>query len=111
MHRSEQYWAQMIDDVSTYAQHAGRQTIKQEDMELLFRRQGYVKDGVSLESLIRQHLPYELRCQLIPCAYADGVVLPAPKKTSRSKCQQRSLPTPALPRDTSGENTAETVDE
>ncbi|WAR12702.1 CENPT-like protein [Mya arenaria] len=46
------------------------------DFELLFKRQGYVTEKASLNSLIRRYLPWEEADKLIPVIGADNKIYP-----------------------------------
>lgn len=73
----DKYFQHLCDDLEVFAAHAGRKTVKPEDLELLMRRQGLVTDQVSLHVLVERHLPLEYRQLLIPCAYSGNSVFPA----------------------------------
>ncbi|XP_049643379.1 centromere protein T [Suncus etruscus] len=73
----DKYFQHLCDDLGVFAAHAGRKTVKQEDLELLMRRQGLVTDQVSLHVFVERHLPLEYRQLLIPCAFGDNSVFPA----------------------------------
>ncbi|PNJ61356.1 CENPT isoform 11 [Pongo abelii] len=73
----DKYFQHLCDDLEVFAAHAGRKTVKPEDLELLMRRQGLVTDQVSLHVLVERHLPLEYRQLLIPCAYGGNSVFPA----------------------------------
>ncbi|XP_015423325.1 PREDICTED: centromere protein T isoform X2 [Myotis davidii] len=73
----EKYFQHLCDDLDVFAAHAGRKTVRLEDLELLMRRQGLVTDRVSLHVLVEQHLPLEYRQLLIPCAFSGNTVFPA----------------------------------
>ncbi|XP_059523722.1 centromere protein T isoform X5 [Myotis daubentonii] len=74
----DKYFQRLCDDLDVFAAHAGRKTVRLEDLELLMRRQGLVTDRVSLHVLVEQHLPLEYRQLLIPCAFSGNTVFPAP---------------------------------
>ncbi|XP_062968621.1 centromere protein T [Cynocephalus volans] len=73
----DKYFQHLCDDLEVFAAHAGRKTVKPEDLELLMRRQGLVTDQVSLHVLVERHLPLEYRQLLIPCAFSGNSVFPA----------------------------------
>ncbi|XP_024901029.1 centromere protein T isoform X2 [Pteropus alecto] len=73
----DKYFQHLCDDLEVFAAHAGRKTVKLEDLELLMRRQGLVTDQVSLHVLVERHLPLEYRQLLIPCAFSGNSVFPA----------------------------------
>lgn len=73
---SEQYWRNLAEDLEAYALHAHRQVINESDFELLMRRQGFVTDTCSLNTLIAKYLPLELRQELIPIARSGNVLEP-----------------------------------
>ncbi|XP_040853243.1 centromere protein T-like [Ochotona curzoniae] len=73
----DKYFQHLCDDLEVFAAHAGRKTVKPEDLELLMRRQGLVTDRVSLHVLVERHLPLEYRQLLIPCAFSGNSVFPA----------------------------------
>ncbi|XP_045389502.1 centromere protein T isoform X2 [Lemur catta] len=72
----DKYFRHLCDDLEAFAAHAGRRTVKPEDLELLMRRQGLVTDRVSLHVLVERHLPLEYRQLLIPCAFSGNSVFP-----------------------------------
>ncbi|XP_059986499.1 centromere protein T isoform X2 [Lagenorhynchus albirostris] len=73
----DKYFQHLCEDLEVFAAHAGRKTVRPEDLELLMRRQGLVSDQVSLHVLVERHLPLEYRQQLIPCAFSGNTVFPA----------------------------------
>ncbi|WAR12676.1 CENPT-like protein [Mya arenaria] len=73
---SETYWDNLCADLEAYARHAGRKRIQMADFELLFKRQGYVTEKTSLNSLIRRYLPWEEADKLIPVIGADSKIYP-----------------------------------
>ncbi|XP_072587772.1 centromere protein T [Vulpes vulpes] len=73
----DRYFQHLCDDLEAFAAHAGRKTVRPEDLELLMRRQGLVNDQVSLHVLVERHLPLEYRQLLIPCAFSGNSVFPA----------------------------------
>ncbi|XP_008565655.1 PREDICTED: centromere protein T [Galeopterus variegatus] len=73
----DKYFQHLCDDLEVFAAHAGRKTVKPEDLELLMRRQGLITDQVSLHVLVERHLPLEYRQLLIPCAFSGNSVFPA----------------------------------
>uniref|UniRef100_F6PKQ6 Centromere protein T n=1 Tax=Equus caballus TaxID=9796 RepID=F6PKQ6_HORSE len=73
----DKYFQHLCDDLEMFAAHAGRKTVRPEDLELLMRRQGLVTDQVSLHVLVERHLPLEYRQLLIPCAFSGNSVFPA----------------------------------
>ncbi|XP_066098606.1 centromere protein T isoform X2 [Saccopteryx bilineata] len=72
----DKYFQHLCDDLDIFSAHAGRKTVRLEDLELLMRRQGLVTDQVSLHVLVEQHLPLEYRQLLIPCAFSGNTVFP-----------------------------------
>ncbi|XP_029780033.1 centromere protein T [Suricata suricatta] len=73
----DKYFQHLCDDLEVFSTHAGRKTVRPEDLELLMRRQGLVNDQVSLHVLVERHLPLEYRQLLIPCAFSGNSVFPA----------------------------------
>ncbi|KAK7114323.1 serine-rich adhesin for platelets-like [Littorina saxatilis] len=73
---SDQFLQNMAEDVEAYATHAHRQTINMSDFELLMRRQGFITDTCSLNTLIAKYLPLELRQELIPIARSGNQLEP-----------------------------------
>ncbi|XP_047384891.1 centromere protein T isoform X3 [Sciurus carolinensis] len=73
----DKYFQQLCNDLEVFAAHAGRKTVRPEDLELLMRRQGLITDQVSLYVLVERHLPLEYRQLLIPCAFSGNSVFPA----------------------------------
>ncbi|XP_036897374.1 centromere protein T isoform X7 [Sturnira hondurensis] len=73
----DKYFQHLCDDLEVFAAHAGRKTVRPEDLELLMRRQGLVTDQVSLHVLVERHLPLQYRQLLIPCAFSGNTVFPA----------------------------------
>ncbi|BFZ19697.1 hypothetical protein BsWGS_22735 [Bradybaena similaris] len=65
---SEIFWDNTFKALETFALHAGRKTVKDEDVVLLMKTQGLIKDTEDLHDAIRQFLPMELRSELIPMA-------------------------------------------
>ncbi|XP_059009576.1 centromere protein T isoform X4 [Mustela lutreola] len=72
----DKYFQHLCDDLEVFSAHAGRKTVRPEDLELLMRRQGLVNDQVSLHVLVERHLPLEYRQLLIPCAFSGNSVFP-----------------------------------
>ncbi|XP_013394857.1 centromere protein T [Lingula anatina] len=73
---SDQFWANLSDDLAAYSQHAKRQTIEESDVELLMRRQGFVTDSQSMYTLVEKYLPLEYRQEIIPIARYNNIVVP-----------------------------------
>ncbi|XP_055993032.1 centromere protein T [Sorex fumeus] len=73
----DKYFQHLCDDLEVYTAHAGRSTVRPEDLELLMRRQRLVTDQVSLHVFVERHLPLEYRQLLIPCAFSGNSVYPA----------------------------------
>lgn len=73
----DKYFQHLCNDLEVFSAHAGRKTVKLEDLELLLRRQGLVTDQVSLHVLVERYLPLEYRQLLIPCAFSGNSVFPA----------------------------------
>ncbi|XP_076449645.1 uncharacterized protein LOC143286021 [Babylonia areolata] len=73
---SEQYWQNLAEDLEANARHAHRQTITEADVELLMKRQGFITDTCSLNTLIAKYLPLELRQELIPIARSGNKLEP-----------------------------------
>ncbi|XP_021577345.2 centromere protein T isoform X1 [Ictidomys tridecemlineatus] len=72
----DKYFQHLCNDLEVFAAHAGRKTVRPEDLELLMRRQGLITDQVSLYVLVERHLPLEYRQLLIPCAFSGNSVFP-----------------------------------
>ncbi|XP_006860394.1 PREDICTED: centromere protein T [Chrysochloris asiatica] len=72
----DKYFQHLYSDLEVFAAHAGRKTVRPEDLELLMRRQGLVTDQVSLHVLVERYLPLEYRQLLIPCAFSGNSVFP-----------------------------------
>ena len=53
----DRYFQHLCDDLEAFAAHAGRKTVRPEDLELLMQRQGLANDQVSLHVLVERHLP------------------------------------------------------
>ncbi|WAR12595.1 CENPT-like protein [Mya arenaria] len=75
-HAYETYWDNLCVDLEAYARHAGRKRIQMADFELLFKRQDYVTEKTSLNSLIHRYLPWEEADKLIPVIGADNKIYP-----------------------------------
>ncbi|XP_035679716.1 centromere protein T-like [Branchiostoma floridae] len=75
----EKFFHNLSTDLMLYAIHGHRQTIQEADVELLMRRQGFVTEKQSLNSLIEKYLPLEDREQLIPMATSGNKVIPHSK--------------------------------
>ncbi|XP_038168655.1 centromere protein T isoform X2 [Arvicola amphibius] len=73
----DKYFQHLCNDLEVFSAHAGRKTVRLEDLELLLRRQGLVTDQVSLHVLVERYLPLEYRQLLIPCAFSGNSVFPA----------------------------------
>ncbi|CAH7067993.1 centromere protein T [Phodopus roborovskii] len=73
----DKYFQHLCNDLEAFSAHAGRKTVKLEDLELLLRRQRLVTDQVSLHVLVERYLPLEYRQLLIPCASSGNSVFPA----------------------------------
>ncbi|XP_075833259.1 centromere protein T [Microtus pennsylvanicus] len=73
----DKHFQHLCNDLEVFSAHAGRKTVKLEDLELLLRRQGLVTDQVSLHVLVERYLPLEYRQLLIPCAFSGNSVFPA----------------------------------
>ncbi|KAF9289992.1 hypothetical protein BGZ68_008193 [Mortierella alpina] len=65
MEGSHQFLEQASNDLAAYAEHAGRRTIDESDVELLMDRLRLTNDKVSLESLLHRYLPRELRDKVL----------------------------------------------
>ncbi|XP_049616003.1 centromere protein T isoform X2 [Syngnathus scovelli] len=76
----DKFLDRMVEDLETYAAHAGRKIIEVEDAVLLLRRQRHVNDKVPVEVLIEKYLRMEQRKLLIPVATSGNVVVPKMKK-------------------------------
>ncbi|KAF4802405.1 centromere protein T [Turdus rufiventris] len=73
---SERYFDQLSNDLEAYSHHAGRKTVKEEDLEVLLRRQGLVTDRMPMTVLIERYLPLRYRKLLIPIAVSGNKVIP-----------------------------------
>ncbi|XP_064641090.1 centromere protein T-like [Lineus longissimus] len=73
---TDQFWRQFTSDVTAFADHAGRVSVTEADVELLMRRQGFVTDNQSMYTLVEKYLPLEDREQIIPVAKAGNKVIP-----------------------------------
>ncbi|EPX75360.1 histone H4 [Schizosaccharomyces octosporus yFS286] len=58
---SEDFFKQVTEDLSAYADHAGRKTIETNDACLLLKRQRKIHDKVSLMALQRSYLSREIK--------------------------------------------------
>ncbi|KAF9571646.1 hypothetical protein EC968_000314 [Mortierella alpina] len=65
MEGSHQFLEQASNDLAAYAEHAGRKTIDESDVELLMERLRLTNEKVSLESLLHRYLPRELRDKVL----------------------------------------------
>ncbi|KAG0204370.1 hypothetical protein BGX28_003690 [Mortierella sp. GBA30] len=65
MEGSHQFLEQASNDLAAYAEHAGRRTIDESDVELLMDRLRLTNEKVSLESLLHRYLPRELRDKVL----------------------------------------------
>ena len=99
---SDEFFKNAVGDLAAYTQHAHRQGITEDDVELLMRRcdwcfccvlvmqlemvfnffsalycrQGFVDGQHSMYSLVEKYLPLECRKEIIPCASSGNVVEP-----------------------------------
>ncbi|KAI0173621.1 hypothetical protein GGR52DRAFT_396579 [Hypoxylon sp. FL1284] len=78
MQASDWFFEQLGDDLSAYAQHAGRKTIDESDMVMLMRRQRQTNASTTPFSLAQRHLPRELLQEL-------RMPVPATKKGPRKR--------------------------
>ncbi|KAF9086205.1 hypothetical protein BGX23_009054 [Mortierella sp. AD031] len=62
---SHLFFEQAANDLAAYADHAGRKTIDESDVECLMKRLRILHDKVSLESLLQRYLPRELRDKVL----------------------------------------------
>ncbi|KAG0248876.1 hypothetical protein BG011_009821 [Mortierella polycephala] len=62
---SHQFFEQISNDLAAYADHAGRRTIDESDVECLMQRLRITNDKASLESLLHRYLPRELRDKVL----------------------------------------------
>ncbi|CAO3659803.1 unnamed protein product [Umbelopsis vinacea] len=76
MEASHQFFAQVSEDLSVYASHAGRIMIQESDVQCLMRRQRVLNDKVSMESLAHKHLPRELWDEICVSALANNELHP-----------------------------------
>ncbi|KAG0036135.1 hypothetical protein BGZ82_004652 [Podila clonocystis] len=58
---SNLFFEQAANDLAAYANHAGRKTIDESDVECLMQRLRITNDRVNVESLLQRYLPRELR--------------------------------------------------
>ncbi|KAG0092354.1 hypothetical protein BGZ93_008174 [Podila epicladia] len=58
---SNLFFEQTANDLAAYAEHAGRKTIDESDVECLMQRLRITNDKVNVESLLQRYLPRELR--------------------------------------------------
>ncbi|KAG0354329.1 hypothetical protein BG005_006568 [Podila minutissima] len=58
---SNLFFEQAANDLAAYADHAGRKTIDESDVECLMHRLRITNDKVNVESLLQRYLPRELR--------------------------------------------------
>ncbi|XP_019628832.1 PREDICTED: centromere protein T-like [Branchiostoma belcheri] len=79
----EKFFHNLSTDLMMYAIHGHRQTIQEADVELLMRRQRFVTEKQSLNSLIEKYLPLEDREQLIPMATSGNKVIPHSSKGNK----------------------------
>ncbi|XP_078690137.1 uncharacterized protein LOC144921244 isoform X1 [Branchiostoma floridae x Branchiostoma belcheri] len=79
----EKFFHNLSTDLMMYAIHGHRQTIQEADVELLMRRQRFVTEKQSLNSLIEKYLPLEDREQLIPMATSGNKVIPHNSKGNK----------------------------
>ncbi|KAF9358722.1 hypothetical protein BGX26_001061 [Mortierella sp. AD094] len=62
---SHQFFEQAANDLAAYAEHAGRKTIDESDVECLMKRLRITNEKVSIESLLQRYLPRELRDKVL----------------------------------------------
>ncbi|KAF9200859.1 hypothetical protein BGZ49_008911 [Haplosporangium sp. Z 27] len=62
---SYQFFEQAANDLAAYADHAGRKTIDESDVECLMKRLRITNERVSIESLLQRYLPRELRDKVL----------------------------------------------
>ncbi|KAI9312100.1 hypothetical protein BX666DRAFT_851826 [Dichotomocladium elegans] len=75
-HITNIFFEQAMDNLASYAKHAGRNSIMDVDAKLLLKRQEVLHDKTCLEALAHQHLPRELWDELCVSATAYNVVYP-----------------------------------
>ncbi|KAI0192826.1 hypothetical protein F4808DRAFT_442627 [Astrocystis sublimbata] len=80
MRATDWFFEQLGDDLSAYAQHAGRKTIDESDMITLMRRQRQTNASTTPFALAQRHLPRELLQEL---RMPVPVVSKAPRKKTR----------------------------
>ncbi|KAI0838195.1 hypothetical protein F5Y06DRAFT_52134 [Hypoxylon sp. FL0890] len=78
MQASDWFFEQLGDDLSAYAQHAGRRTIDESDMMMLMRRQRQTSASTTPFALAQRHLPRELLQEL-------RMSVPPPTKAPRKR--------------------------
>eukprot|EP01120_Amphizonella_sp_Union-15-10_P005909 TRINITY_DN1819_c0_g1_i1.p1 TRINITY_DN1819_c0_g1~~TRINITY_DN1819_c0_g1_i1.p1 ORF type:complete len:211 (+),score=47.52 TRINITY_DN1819_c0_g1_i1:342-974(+) len=66
---SRKYWEQAFSALNDYSDHAGRSSIEESDLLVLFKRQRLVNDRKNVYDVTREHFPRELL----------GLVIPLPK--------------------------------
>ncbi|KAF9152652.1 hypothetical protein BG015_004931 [Linnemannia schmuckeri] len=62
---SHLFFEQASNDLAAYANHAGRRTVDETDVELLMKRLRIIHEKVSMESLLQRYLPRELRDKVL----------------------------------------------
>ncbi|KAG2181266.1 hypothetical protein INT43_008849 [Umbelopsis isabellina] len=73
---SHQFFAQATEDLSVYANHAGRTMIQENDVQCLMRRQRILSEKVTLEALAHKLLPRELWDEICVSALANNELHP-----------------------------------
>uniref|UniRef100_H2ZPY6 CENP-T/Histone H4 histone fold domain-containing protein n=1 Tax=Ciona savignyi TaxID=51511 RepID=H2ZPY6_CIOSA len=74
----EKFFKYLCRDVMAICLHAGKKIVTQADIELVMKRQRFIKDNKSLQILIEQNFPLEYRQLFIPVA--SSVTLKQRKK-------------------------------
>ncbi|XP_064599107.1 uncharacterized protein LOC135465722 [Liolophura sinensis] len=73
---ADKYWTNVTSDLGAFADHAGRVTVTEEDVELLMKRQGFATGRRSMYTLVEQYLPLEYKQEIVPMARAGNVLYP-----------------------------------
>lgn len=70
--RVDHLFAQLSNDLSAYAVHAGRSSIQADDVILLMKRLKMINDKKSVSDLIRENLSRDLSEQLLSTVTKDA---------------------------------------